>query len=41
MARRCLMARITYTSAEPPLVDALHAWFDRLASDHIMPGMGG
>lgn len=34
-------ARITYTSAEPPLVDALHAWFDRQASDHSMPGMGG
>jgi hypothetical protein len=34
-------ARITYASDEPPLIDALHDWFDRQASDHSMPGMGG
>jgi hypothetical protein len=32
---------ITYTSDEPDLVQALHAWFDRQTSDHAMPGMGG
>ena len=34
-------AQITYTSTEPTLVAALHAWFDRQASDHSAPGMGG
>jgi hypothetical protein len=34
-------AQITYTSTEPPLITALHEWFDRQASDHAMPGMGG
>ena len=34
-------AEITYSSTEPNLVDALHAWFDRQTSDHSMPGMGG
>ncbi len=34
-------AHIVYTSADPSLVDALHAWFDRQISDHSMPGMGG
>lgn len=34
-------AEITYTSTEPTLVDALHAWFDRQSNDHAMPGMGG
>ena len=34
-------ARITYSSDEPALIDALHAWFDRQTSDHGMPGMGG
>ncbi len=34
-------ARITYTSGEPALVAALHAWFDRQATDHAVPGMGG
>jgi hypothetical protein len=34
-------ARMIYTSAEPPLVDALHSWFDRQSRDHGMPGMGG
>lgn len=34
-------ARISYTSDEPALVDAIHAWFDRQSSDHGMPGMGG
>jgi hypothetical protein len=33
--------RITYSSTEPALVDALHAWFDRQNTDHAMPGMGG
>ncbi len=26
--------RITYTSSEPALVSALHAWFDRQLVDH-------
>lgn len=30
-----------YSSTEPALVDALHAWFDRQNTDHAMPGMGG
>jgi hypothetical protein len=34
-------AQITYTSTEPSLIAALHAWFDRQTSDHSMPGMGG
>jgi hypothetical protein len=34
-------AQITYTSTEPTLTSALHAWFDRQASDHSLPGMGG
>jgi hypothetical protein len=34
-------AQITYTSTEPTLISAIHAWFDRQASDHGMPGMGG
>jgi hypothetical protein len=34
-------ARITYSSSDPVLVAALHAWFDRQTSDHAMPGMGG
>lgn len=34
-------AQITYTSTEPTLVSAIHGWFDRQASDHAMPGMGG
>jgi len=34
-------ARITYTSTDPALVAALHAWFDRQTGDHSMPGMGG
>lgn len=33
-------ARITYSSADPVLVAALHAWFDAQNSDHSMPGMG-
>jgi len=33
-------ARITYLSADPALVAALHAWFDRQSTDHSMPGMG-
>jgi hypothetical protein len=27
-------AQITYTTSEPNLVDALHAWFDAQVSDH-------
>jgi hypothetical protein len=27
-------ARITYTTGEPPLVQALHAWFDAQVNDH-------
>ena len=27
-------AQLTYTSDEPGLVDAIHAWFDRQAMDH-------
>lgn len=34
-------AQLTYTSTEPTLISALHAWFDRQASDHSAPGMGG
>lgn len=34
-------AQITYSSVEPSLVLALHAWFDRQTTDHGMPGMGG
>lgn len=34
-------ARITYTSTEAKLISAIHAWFDRQASDHSMTGMGG
>lgn len=34
-------AQIKYTSAEPVLIAALHAWFDRQAGDHGLPGMGG
>lgn len=33
--------RITYSSTDPVLVSALHAWFDRQTTDHAMPGMGG
>lgn len=33
--------RIRYSSTDPALVSALHAWFDRQISDHSMPGMGG
>jgi hypothetical protein len=33
--------RITYSTSEPELVAALHAWFDRQNTDHAMPGMGG
>ena len=34
-------AQVTYSSTEPTLVSAIHAWFDRQVSDHGMPGMGG
>ncbi len=34
-------ARITYGSADPALVGAVHTWFDRQRADHGMPGMGG
>lgn len=34
-------AQITYSSADPALISALHAWFDRQTTDHGMPGMGG
>ena len=34
-------ARVTYSSNEAALVSAIHDWFDRQASDHSMPGMGG
>ena len=34
-------AQITYSSADPNLVSAIHAWFDRQVTDHGMPGMGG
>ena len=34
-------AKITYSSVDPSLVTALHAWFDVQSSDHDMPGMGG
>jgi hypothetical protein len=34
-------AQIRYSSTEPALISALHAWFDRQISDHSMPGMGG
>ena len=27
-------ARLTYTTSEPALVDAIHAWFDRQVTDH-------
>ena len=33
--------RITYSTDDPVLVSALHAWFDRQSSDHATPGMGG
>ena len=33
--------QVTYSTSEPALIDALHAWFDRQRSDHSMPGMGG
>jgi hypothetical protein len=33
--------RITYSSNDPALAEALHQWFDRQATDHAMPGMGG
>ncbi|HEX2849077.1 MAG TPA: hypothetical protein VHN98_00920, partial [Acidimicrobiales bacterium] len=33
--------QVTYSTSEPALIDALHAWFDRQTSDHSMPGMGG
>jgi hypothetical protein len=33
-------ARITYSSSDPVLVAALHAWFDAQSSDHAMPGIG-
>ena len=31
--------RITYSSDEPELIVALHAWFDRQTTDHSTPGM--
>ena len=34
-------AQITYSSEDPSLVSAIHAWFDRQVADHGMPGMGG
>lgn len=34
-------AQITYSSTEPALVSAIHAWFDRQTADHRMIGMGG
>jgi hypothetical protein len=34
-------AQITYSSADPALVLAIHAWFDQRVADHGMPGMGG
>ncbi|MDP8932091.1 MAG: hypothetical protein M3O70_26860 [Actinomycetota bacterium] len=34
-------AKITYSSVDPSLVTALHAWFDGQSSDHDVPGMGG
>ena len=33
--------RVTYSTSDPELVEALHAWFDRQNTDHAMPGMGG
>jgi hypothetical protein len=33
-------ARITYSSTDPAMVTALHAWFDAQNHDHAMPGMG-
>jgi hypothetical protein len=33
-------ARITYSSSDPVMVAALHAWFDAQTTDHAMPGMG-
>jgi hypothetical protein len=34
-------AKITYTSEEPGIVSAIHAWFDRQISDHSLSGMRG
>jgi hypothetical protein len=34
-------AQITYSSTDPSLVSAIHAWFDQQVADHSMPGMGG
>lgn len=34
-------AQITYSSSDPALVSAIHAWFDRQVADHGMPGTGG
>lgn len=34
-------ARITYRASDPPLISALHDWFDRQNHDHSLPGMGG
>jgi hypothetical protein len=34
-------AQIAFSSADPALVSAIHAWFDRQVADHGMPGMGG
>lgn len=33
-------ARITYTTTDPALVTALHAWFDAQVSDHDVDGLG-
>ncbi|MGX7671207.1 hypothetical protein [Plantactinospora sp. DSM 117369] len=29
-----MIARITYTTSDPAIVTALHAWFDAQVSDH-------
>lgn len=34
-------AQITYAASDAKLISALHAWFDRQAGDHSIPGMGG
>ena len=34
-------ANITYTSSDPVLVEAIHAWFDRQLADHGSDATGG
>jgi hypothetical protein len=34
-------ANITYTSSDPVLVEAIHAWFGRQLADHGVHAMGG